>query len=86
MTTNKEIDHKEASWSEEHGGGGNHREHPQPLSPRNPYESHDDRVEDVLGTLAEFESELCRGEGTRPVKLGDDCLGIVIKFELVGCI
>jgi len=46
--------------------------------------SHDDNVEDVLGTLAELKGSFVRGEGARSMESGDDRLGAAVEFELVG--
>jgi len=59
IDTKKETVHQEpAGSSEEESDGGNHCEHSQPLPSLDPHESHDNRVEDVLRTLAELESDL----------------------------
>lgn len=70
--------------SQEHRSSGNHREHPQPLPPLNPHKSHDNHVEDVFGTRAEFEGEFGRTEETRSVELGDNSLSTVNPFKFGG--
>ena len=75
---------KATGSSEEENGTGNHSVHPQLLPPFDPHESHDDHVEDVLGTLAEFKGSLVRGEGARSMESGDDRLSAVVELELVG--
>jgi len=57
--------------------------HPQLLPPFDPHKSHDDHVEDVLGTLTEFEGSFVRGEGARSMEPGNDRLSAVVEFELV---
>ena len=77
------IDHRGMTGlSEEHGGGGDHREHPQSLPPLDPHERHDDHIKDVFRTRAEFESKFRRAEGARSVELGDNSLGAVDPLEL----
>jgi len=79
---NKEIDDQESRGSsEEKGDGGNHSVHPQLLPPLDPHESHDDHIEDTLGTLAQLESSLCRGEEAWSVEFGNDGLSAVVEFE-----
>jgi len=77
----RETDPRESAGSEEKSDSGNHGEHPQPLSPLNPDESHDDRVENVLGTLTKLQSNLRRGEGARSVEFGNNGLGAIVEFE-----
>jgi len=67
--------------SEEANGIGNHSVYPQLLPT---HTSHDDNVEDVLRTLAELKGSFVRGEGARSMESGDDRLGAVVEFELVG--
>jgi len=55
--------------------------HPQPLSPFNPHEGHDNHVEDVLRTLAELKGGFSRGKGTWSMEFGDDGLSTVVEFE-----
>ena len=75
---------KKIGLSEEHGSGGNHREHPQPLPPLNPHESHDNHVKDVFRARTELESEFAGAKGACSVKLCDDSFSAVKPLKLVG--